>query len=56
MLVSFVICTYNRSNILSVALPSVLGLNIPKGVELELIIIDNNSTDNTASFVKEFIQ
>lgn len=56
MLISIVICTYNRSDILKETLPSYLELKIPEGVRLEIIIVDNNSSDNTASFVKAFIE
>lgn len=55
MLISLVICTYNREEILKVTLPSLLELIIPNDVELEVIIVDNNSNDNTSNFVKEFI-
>ncbi len=55
MLISLVICTYNRADILRATLPSVLTLVIPEGDQLELIMVDNNSKDDTASFIKEFI-
>lgn len=55
MLISLVICTYNRANILKATLPSVYSLIIPDGVDFELIIIDNNSTDDTSNFVNSVI-
>ena len=55
MLISIVICTYNRAEILRATLPFVLALEIPKDVNLELIIVDNNSKDDTSVFVKNFI-
>ncbi len=55
MLISLVICTYNREDILRETLPSVLALKIPIDAQLELIIVDNNSIDDTAAFVKDFI-
>ena len=55
MLISIVVCTYNRVDILKEALPSVLTLNIPSDVQLELIIVDNNSKDDTAKFSKSFV-
>lgn len=53
---SIIICTYNRVDILELTLPSYADLNIPKGVDIEVIIVDNNSNDGTAEYVKEFIR
>ncbi|MCD5380643.1 glycosyltransferase family 2 protein [Candidatus Gracilibacteria bacterium] len=55
MLISLVICTYNRADILKITLPSYLTLIIPKDVSVELIIVNNNSTDSTKDLVKDFI-
>jgi len=56
MLISLVICTYNRVDILKVTLPSYNNLVTPKGVALEVIFINNNSNDETENYVKEFIK
>ncbi len=54
MLISLIICTYNRADLLEITLPTYKTLAIPKGVQLELIIIDNNSNDRTREVVKTF--
>lgn len=61
MFLSFIICTYNRSNILINCINSII--KSKTGIDnIELIIVDNNSNDNTADVVrnishgKEFIK
>jgi glycosyltransferase involved in cell wall biosynthesis len=56
MLITIVICTYNRADILKTTLPCYNALIIPQNVTLEVIIVDNNSSDETPSLVKEFIK
>ena len=55
VLVSVVICTYNRSGLLSKALHTVCPqtLNCP---EYEVIVIDNNSTDETSTVCQSFAE
>lgn len=53
--ISLVICTYNRDKYLPEALESIRLQAAPKYL-FELIIVDNNSTDKTASIAKTFIQ
>jgi glycosyltransferase involved in cell wall biosynthesis len=52
--VSVIVCTYNRSESLRQALSNMEGLAIPEGVIWELLVIDNNSTDDTRETVEEF--
>lgn len=52
--VSVIICTYNRCELLPAALESVLAQQTD-GASYEVIVVDNNSKDNTAQVVKEFI-
>src|SRR5678810_355900 len=52
--ISLIICTYNRDMFLPDALESIKNQSFDKS-EIELIIVDNNSTDNTASISKKFI-
>jgi len=53
--ISIVICTYNRGDILSITLPSLLSLVLPNNIHLEIIIVDNNSSDNTKFVTDKFI-
>lgn len=52
--ISIVICTYNRQKFIGECL-ACLARQTLAIAKWEAIIIDNNSTDNTASIVKEFI-
>jgi len=45
--ITIIIATYNRSACLIETLDSVLSQEFPVGVNYELIVVDNNSTDNT---------
>lgn len=51
---SLVICTYNRDKYLPEALESIR-MQTADSNEFQLIVVDNKSTDNTASIVKQFI-
>jgi glycosyltransferase involved in cell wall biosynthesis len=48
------ICTWNRSGMLRRTLESVSALSPPTGVEWEVVVVDNNSTDDTAAVLREF--
>lgn len=55
MLISICICTYNRGDILPFCLNSLNAINeLGPGQALEIIVVDNNSTDNTREVVEEF--
>lgn len=54
-LVSIVICTYNRQNFLKDCLESLTRLKSSPDL-YEIIIIDNNSTDQTNQIAQQFIQ
>ena len=53
--ISTIICTYNRAQSLSQTLASMAEMIIPTGMQWELIVIDNNSTDSTRYVVEQFI-
>lgn len=54
-MVSIIICTYNRDKFFSEALESLIKqTENPKN--FEILIVNNNSTDNTENISKEFIQ
>lgn len=52
--ISAVICTYNRSNYLSRAIESLLNQTLDKDT-FEIVVVDNASTDDTASAVNRII-
>ena len=51
--ISVVVCTFNRSNMLATILQSLCEQSIETS-EYEVVIVDNNSTDNTPEVVDEF--
>lgn len=51
IIVSVIICTYNRENLLTKAVNSLLNQNVNKDI-FEIIVVDNNSTDNTSALCK----
>lgn len=51
MKVTVAICTWNRAKLLDQTLERMHSLRIPEGVEWELLVVDNNSTDDTAEVV-----
>ncbi|CDM69228.1 Glycosyl transferase, family 2 [Clostridium bornimense] len=54
MYISVVVCTYNRSEVLNKCIESIIRNNYPKE-KYEVIIIDNNSKDNTKDTVYNYI-
>lgn len=53
MQVSIVICTHNRADDLRATLASLGGVDVPAGCDVEVVIVDNGSTDQTAMVVQE---
>ena len=54
MNVSVILCTYNRCHSLANALDSVAASHVPDGIEWEIVVVDNNSTDQTRQVVEGF--
>jgi glycosyltransferase involved in cell wall biosynthesis len=50
---SIIICTYNNSASLLLTLNQLIRCDIPDNHEIELILVDNNSTDQTAEVCKK---
>jgi glucosyl-dolichyl phosphate glucuronosyltransferase len=48
-----VVPTYNRSDLLQLTIASLLEAPIPPGLEVTILIVDNNSKDNTAEVVRK---
>jgi glucosyl-dolichyl phosphate glucuronosyltransferase len=50
--ISVLICTYNRARLLRETLTAIRSLDVPD-CDVEVVIVDNNSTDNTRLVVEE---
>jgi glucosyl-dolichyl phosphate glucuronosyltransferase len=53
MLISVIVCTYNRCELLSKALASIVGSKVPSSAGWEIIVVDNNSSDQTRHVVED---
>lgn len=51
---SIVVCTWNRSGLLVKTLERMLDLSVPDGVGWELVVVDNNSTDDTQEVLSRY--
>jgi glycosyltransferase involved in cell wall biosynthesis len=56
MELSVILCTYNRSNGLIKTLKSLQSQDLPKNFAWEVVVVDNNSTDDTPEKVREFAE
>jgi glucosyl-dolichyl phosphate glucuronosyltransferase len=54
MQISVILCTYNRCQSLAKALESVAASQLPDSIEWEVLVIDNNSKDQTREVVEDF--
>jgi glycosyltransferase involved in cell wall biosynthesis len=54
--VSIIICTWNRAALLRRALDSMRSLTIPPGVTWQVVVVNNNSTDETAAVLASFAE
>ncbi len=55
-MISIVVCTYNRAALLRGMLRSFFAQSDLDAIDYELIVVDNNSTDETAAVAAEFAQ
>jgi glycosyltransferase involved in cell wall biosynthesis len=53
-MISVIVCTYNRAASLAKALQSLRQMAVPPDLKWEIIVVDNNSTDDTRAVVTEF--
>jgi glycosyltransferase involved in cell wall biosynthesis len=53
MNITVILCTFNRSESLSQALESVAASQLPDSVEWEVLVVDNNSLDNTRAVTED---
>jgi glycosyltransferase involved in cell wall biosynthesis len=56
MKASVIIATYNRADMLAVALESLAQMTIPPSLGWEVLIVDNNSRDSTQAVCESFVQ
>lgn len=56
MQLDVIIPTYNRQDLLPLALNSLFAAEVPAGLEVVVTVVDNNSTDGTRAVVEEFQQ
>ena len=56
MELSVILCTYNRSNGLIRTLKSLQSQDLPENFPWEVVVVDNNSTDDTPEKVREFAE
>ncbi|QDS85999.1 GalNAc(5)-diNAcBac-PP-undecaprenol beta-1,3-glucosyltransferase [Rosistilla ulvae] len=56
MKISVAICTWNRSGLLRRTLQSIAEMEMGDPIEWELIVVDNNSSDDTADVIGSFAQ
>lgn len=54
MNITVILCTYNRCKSLATALSSVAVSTLPKPIEWEVLVVDNNSTDRTREVVEDY--
>jgi glucosyl-dolichyl phosphate glucuronosyltransferase len=52
-IVSVIICTYNRARLLRETLGALQAMEPPGDCEVEIVVVDNNSTDNTPIAIEE---
>lgn len=53
MMISVILCTYNRAESLRDTLRILAAQRLPHGVPCELLVVDNNSSDRTRHVVEE---
>jgi glycosyltransferase involved in cell wall biosynthesis len=54
MTITVILCTYNRCQSLARALESVAASKVPDSVEWEVLVVDNNSRDQTHEVIEDF--
>jgi len=52
--ISMLVCTYNRSRTLRATIESIISQALPESYSREVLVVDNNSHDDTRQVVEEF--
>jgi glycosyltransferase involved in cell wall biosynthesis len=53
--ITVAICTWNRADLLDQTLTGMRGLRVPEGIEWELLVVNNNSTDHTEAVLDRHV-
>ncbi len=56
MFITIAICTWNRAELLEKTLAQLCNMSIPEQVELEVLVVNNNSTDRTDDVINKYIK
>ncbi len=56
MRISVIVCTFNRREVLRETLRTLDESQLPPGIDWEVLIVDNNSSDSTRSECESFVQ
>ncbi|MGB8540681.1 MAG: glycosyltransferase [Candidatus Acidiferrales bacterium] len=51
--ITVILCTHNRARTLATALESIAAQNVPHSVGWEIVVVDNNSSDDTRQVVED---
>lgn len=52
--IDVIIATYNRCDLLRIALDSLLKAHVPSGLDVTVVVVDNNSTDDTRGVAQTY--
>jgi glycosyltransferase involved in cell wall biosynthesis len=55
MKITIAVCTWNRANMVDQTLQSLTQLRIPPGIDWEVVVVNNNSPDNTADVLESYV-
>lgn len=54
-MITIAVCTWNRARLLEQTLHSLTQLDVPPGLDWEVVVINNNSPDRTATVLESFV-
>ncbi len=55
MLITVAVCTFNRAEPLRLTLDSLVAMKVPTDLTWEIVIVNNNSTDQTDEVISEYV-
>ncbi len=54
MNITVIVCTYNRCQTVTKSMDSIAVQNVPTGIEWDVLVVDNNSTDETREVLEKY--